>query len=342
VLSYHPYGVYRRNVSEPTQTARAIAAANGDKPILITELGFPGGGGQRYEDVLDYVRDEGVGFFLWQAMIGDHPEFPWQVGTGFFFVDGTIRDLEGVRAFQSLAAAQGFVAESYPHVGDERSPLWTSYAPVPGDFGAPENAALFLGWRAKYGVDVPTLEDDPAFHTAVISWTFASFFLAGILTAEEMAAPIAAIDLMIAEAAAGEWASAEQLLNNLALLAGQLIEAEDLAEPLSRPPEVLSVKVTPNPFPGGDLRLEAIVWDPDGIGDLLAVGALAYSPGGAYLFGIPLFHEDSGYHALEVRGLEPFEEGFVLDLVFAAVDKVGAIGVRGPLKVKAPTTGPTG
>jgi hypothetical protein len=333
VISYHPYGIYRRNVSVPTQTARAIAAAHGDKPILATELGFPGGGGQRYEDVLDYVRVEGVGFFLFQAMIGDHPLFPWKHGTGFFFVDGTIRDLEGVRAFQSLAKAQGFAATDYPHVNDGTGPLWVPYAPMPSGFGAPENAAFLVDFAQKYGVEQPLLQDALDFYRDLIGWTYASFFLAAVLDEAAMAAPIEAIEQMLIAAGQADWASAETLLHNLALLAGILIEAEGLAEPKSRPPEVLSAGVTPNPFPGGALRIEAVAWDPDGLADVLAVGALVFSPAGTYLFGIPLFHEDSGIHALEVPSLQPFDPGTELALTFVVVDTIGSLGLLGPLLV---------
>ena len=76
ILSFHPYGMFRSNVQVPAQEAKGLAAVENTKPVLATELGFPGGGGQRYEDVLDYIGEQGIGFYLFQAMVGDHPLLP--------------------------------------------------------------------------------------------------------------------------------------------------------------------------------------------------------------------------------------------------------------------------
>jgi hypothetical protein len=331
VISFHPYGIYRRNVSVPAQKARAIAAALGGKPILATEVGFPGGGGQRYEDVLDYLADAELGFFLFQAMIGDVPGFPWKTGTGLFFVDGSVRDLEAVRALQSLAKAQGVPPEVFPPVLDPESPLWVSYAPIPYGFGAPENAALFTGWAQLYGSAYPTLQEAWQFYHELLNWTFASFYLADVLTPEELEEPAAALDAMEAAAKESDWEAAETFLTALATQAAEMIVAADLAEPLNRPPEILAAGASPNPFPGGGLRIEAAVWDPDGIDDLVVVGVVVSAPGGPFLFGLPLLHEGSGIFALEAAALQPLEPGVAYELLFVALDATLAQATFGPV-----------
>jgi hypothetical protein len=346
VIAYHPYGLFRRNVEEPTAQAQAIAAAHGGKPLLATELGFPGGGGQRYEDVLLYITAEGVGFFLFQAMIGDNPSFPWKTGTGFFFKDGTIRDLEAVRAFQSVAKAQGVPPVQFPLENDGTGPLWIPYDPIPAGFGTPEASALLLAWDAHYGVVYPTVDQAPAFYTTFFLWTFASFWLAGILDDAGMVAPGQAIDALEAAITAADWAAAETALSGLAELAGLIVAAEGLAEPPNRPPEILKGTVGPAPFPGGvPVRIEAALWDPEGVGDVLAAVALVFKPADHYLFSVPLQHQGSGLFAFESQPLLPFPDGTVFTLVAVAVDQLGTFDFTDPpllLPAKEPTGGGPG
>jgi hypothetical protein len=341
VIGYHPYGLFRRNVEVQTAVARTIAAQHGDKPLLATELGFPGGGGQRYEDVLEYIAAEGVGFCLFQAMIGDHPLFPWKAGTGLFFVDGTIRDLEAVRAFQSLAKAQGVPPETFPLVNDGSGPPWIPYSPMPAGFGTPEASALLLAFEAHYGIDYPPVAQAFEFYSTLFTWTFASFWLAGILDDAGLAAPGAALDALEAAASAGDWATAETALAFLADQAGGIVAAEGLDEPPSRPPEILQSGISPSPFPGGtSLRIHAALWDPDGVDDVLAAVVLVFKPADHYLFSLPLAHEGSGIFAFESQVLPPFPPGTVFTLVAVVIDK--AISFDATPEIVRPASEPTG
>lgn len=336
VIAYHPYGMFRRNVEAPTAEARAISAAHGGKPILATELGFPGGGGQRYEDVLAFITAESVGFFLFQAMIGDNPFFPWKGGTGLFFKDGTIRDLEAVRAFQSVAKAQGVPPEHFPLLNDGTGPLWIPYQPMPEGFGTPEATELLLGWEAHYGVDYPPVAEALDFYTTLFLWTFASFWLAGVVDDSGMVAPGEALDALEAAAAAGDWEAAEDALFFLAELAGGIVAAEDLGEPANRPPEILLASVGPSPFPGGvPIRVEAALWDPEGLPDVLAAVALVFKPAGSYLFSLPLAHEGSGIYAFQSLPQPPFPPGTVFTVVPVVVDHVGTFDFTEPFLLPA-------
>ncbi len=113
VLSVHPYGIFYETFTEAVRRMRFSNAAHNPvpKPMLISELGNPGGY-QRYERVLDYVAREGngkpLGFFLWQAIVGDsRTNHPFNGGSGLQFVDGTVRDLQGAAAFRDVAVRQG-------------------------------------------------------------------------------------------------------------------------------------------------------------------------------------------------------------------------------------------
>jgi hypothetical protein len=341
VIGYHPYGLFRRNVEVQTAVARTISELHGDKPLLATELGFPGGGGQRYEDVLGFIAAEGVGFCLFQAMIGDHPLFPWKAGTGLFFVDGTIRDLEAVRAFQSLAKAQGVPPETFPLVNDGSGPPWIPYFPMPPGFGTPEASTLLLAFEAHYGVDSPTVAQAFEFYSTLFTWTFASFWLAGLLDDAGLAAPGAALDVLEAAAAAGDWATAETALFFLADVAGGIVAAEGLDEPASRPPEILQSVVSPTPFPGDtSLRIQAALWDPDGLDDVLAAVVFVFKPPGHFLFSLPLAHEGSGIFAFESQVLGPFPPGTVFTLVPVVIDK--AITFDAAPELALPASEPTG
>lgn len=338
VLSYHPYGVFRANVTVPTQQARDIAADHGNKPILATELGFPGGGGQRYEDVLDYITQEGVGFYLFQAMIGDNPSFSWKTSTGFFYKDGTVRDITAVRAFQSVSKAQGFPLSTFPLLKDESDPLWIPYAPVPDDFGAPEAANLLVNFDQHYGVDFPLVQDDLPFYQALVSWAFASLWLAEVITTADLEEPEDLSDQLATSAAAGQWAAAETALKDAVSIAAGHIQEHSLAEPLNASkPEILASSVTPNPFTEGDqVRIEMIAWHPDGLPNVVLTAALGFkASGGPFVFSLPLGHEGSGIYAFKTGQLGSVATATSYDVLFVAGDPQNMIDVVWPFSVSA-------
>jgi hypothetical protein len=106
VISYHPYGVFDKNRRLWTEAAREVAKNHGDKPILVTEAGTPGWG-QRYEECIDFFAAEGIGFYLFEAMIGSDR---FRHAAGIVFPDGSVREGEPVRAFRDLARRQAVVA----------------------------------------------------------------------------------------------------------------------------------------------------------------------------------------------------------------------------------------
>ncbi|MEM7308458.1 MAG: hypothetical protein AAF682_17385 [Planctomycetota bacterium] len=336
IISFHPYGIFRANVEVPAKEAAAIASVQNTKPVLATECGFPGGGGQRYEDVLDYLREEGVGFYLFQAMIGDHPAFPWKGGTGFFYKDGTVRDLEAVRAFQSLAKAQGFELVEFPLVASEDNPLWFPYQPIPAGFGAPEAAELMINWSAHYGVDYPLVEDALEFYLTLLGWVYASLWLAKVLNDQEVKVPQQYLDELNEAAAQEDWEAASSVLTSAAEMAGAAIDAAGLAEPENRPPEILHAEATPNPFPGDtNLKIVVYAWDPDGIDDVVASTALVFGPEGDYLFSLPLEHKGSGIFAFDSKPLDPFEPGQTFELLLVVGDEADAKDQLFPLTITA-------
>ena len=182
VLSFHPYGCFQENVEHWTETARAISAANGNKPILISEVGSPGIM-QRYEDVLANIEREGVGFLMWQAMIGPPPHFLWNQD-GFFFLDGEVRDLVGVQAFQDLSRRQGFPGVLRPLVEkDPDDPLYLPMAPIPLGFGGPELVDALYDWSSRPRLTASNL---PAM-CVIATWSTISLAWAGLLSAQDLA-----------------------------------------------------------------------------------------------------------------------------------------------------------
>ena len=330
VVSFHPYGLFRRNVEAPADAARAAA---GGRPLLASECGFPGGGGQRYEDVLDYLAGEELGFCLFQAMIGDNPHFPWRTGTGLLFPDGRLRDLEAVRGFQSAAKAQGFALEHFPRSQSPQSPLWVAYHPIPQGFGAGEWTALLEGWEGLYGgPEFPLVSagDDGVvdFYDTLLTWGFASFVLAGVVSEDDVAGSqedLAEVQLALA---AGDAAGAEAALTLVVQAAAELLATHGLGEPPNRPPEILSLSAGPRPQADVDLRVEAWIWDPDGQGDVTDVTLLAHRNNGSLAFTAPLVHRGDGLYVFETAELDlppAPAAGAWLTLLVLVTDAQGAL-----------------
>jgi hypothetical protein len=217
VMSYHPYGIFDKNRRVWTEAVRDVARRHGNKPILATEAGAPGWG-QRYEECLRFFEQEKVGFYLFEATSGTNR---FRDVTGFFYPDGSAREMEPVRAFQALARRQGAAAEKE---------FSTSDRPVPyAKAGAREVADLILHWDDRE----MTLEDYPRRET-LLRWTLISLAWGGALKDHlEQALKLRAE----ADAAkkAGDTEAVKDTLSKLARLAAKLlVEHEFVSEPSSK------------------------------------------------------------------------------------------------------------
>jgi acyl-homoserine-lactone acylase len=99
VLSCHSYlpGVeaFRESLAVTRDQARAAG-----KPWIVTECGNPAQG-NHYEMAMPVVREFGVGFFVWELMIG-RTQFNHQ--QGLFYADGTVRRIAQVEAVSDVRA----------------------------------------------------------------------------------------------------------------------------------------------------------------------------------------------------------------------------------------------
>jgi hypothetical protein len=140
VLSVHPYGAFRDHVETSVDYATSMPTATGgllEKPVLVTEIGCPGCG-QPYADALDYLTNvrwtwhggevEGVGFFLFGAMVGwESGNFPHAEKHGIFYWDGSVRHAASCRAIQQVAIAQGIPPSTLTQSFVEKGPLEPGY-----------------------------------------------------------------------------------------------------------------------------------------------------------------------------------------------------------------------
>lgn len=87
VITFHDYSatakVLRHNVAAAMEIAERHA-----KPLLLTELGCPGRANP-YDRALELVGELGIGWYLWELMIGCNAFAP---ECGIFYPDGTVRD----------------------------------------------------------------------------------------------------------------------------------------------------------------------------------------------------------------------------------------------------------
>jgi hypothetical protein len=87
VLSFHDYSPSRERVNERYEKALEYAKKF-SKPIFCSEAGCPGRGNP-YDLVMEAARRKGIGFILWELMIG---KSFWADRHGIVYPDGTIRD----------------------------------------------------------------------------------------------------------------------------------------------------------------------------------------------------------------------------------------------------------
>lgn len=224
VLSYHPYGCFKENIEHWTQRAREISIANGNKPILASELASPGLM-QRYEDALTHITAEGVGFMFWQAMIGPPPHFLW-FQDGFFYEDGEVRDVEGVQAFQDVSVQQGYAGALLTIVEKPATdPLHLAMWPVELGFGGPEVIIALETWLDRpplVPISVPPLETKMTWATISIAWL-------QVLQPSDVAMIQGIIDNFDAAVAAGDYAQADLWLDCWGLFNASFVDLHDLS-----------------------------------------------------------------------------------------------------------------
>jgi hypothetical protein len=199
VLSYHPYGMFRQNVQAWTALARLMRRppfTDREKPILVTEIGFPGNA-SRYDDSIAFCREMGVGAMLFQAMLGKD-RFIFGDSQGIVYDDGQVRYEEDARALRAWGRAQGRL---YTELTDTvQKTDFAGYAPqvLPNGFGvdAVVRALQPLRWqsRAKMtneNVSLPGgyLEQQRILFNVDVGLGYLSDFGAprGILSAEDQA-----------------------------------------------------------------------------------------------------------------------------------------------------------
>lgn len=88
VYSIHNYK-HLDSLRADIRQVRKLAAADG-KQCLITEFGSPGiAGGQPYDAVVKIAGEEGIGWYIWELMIG---RMQFRFYQGVFYPDGSVRN----------------------------------------------------------------------------------------------------------------------------------------------------------------------------------------------------------------------------------------------------------
>jgi hypothetical protein len=99
VLSLHTYAnteeILRQNIAEVRKHAQAAG-----KPFIITEVGAPAWGCE-YEMIMPVLKDERVGSYVWEVMIG---KTMFSRIAGLFYSDGTVRRRSSVEAVMGREA----------------------------------------------------------------------------------------------------------------------------------------------------------------------------------------------------------------------------------------------
>ena len=149
VLSIHAYtndmDVARRIIRETREQAEAKG-----KGVIITECGMPGAGAE-YAPILELLREEKMGFYFWELMIGKDM---FRHVQGIVYPDGTVRNREN---------AVAILGKPLPDL-----------VVKPESEGVPLDGSL-LGWPRLYAMmfermsRVPTNDDNyPERHSALM------------------------------------------------------------------------------------------------------------------------------------------------------------------------------
>jgi len=88
VISVHSYLPVGKWLESDLDIALGYGRRTG-KPVIVTEFGNPSSG-HRYEAGLDVIERKGLGFYLWELMIG---KIMFNDQQGLFYPDGEVRDL---------------------------------------------------------------------------------------------------------------------------------------------------------------------------------------------------------------------------------------------------------
>ena len=103
VVSLHSYNKTADGFREDIHKARE-QALKAKKPLIISECCAPGWGNQ-YEMVMPILREEKIGFYIWEVTIG---RTQFRTISGLFYPDGTVRRLSQIEAVLGKPAT-GFV-----------------------------------------------------------------------------------------------------------------------------------------------------------------------------------------------------------------------------------------
>jgi hypothetical protein len=97
VLSFHDYSPTKKMIGEKYDEALAISKKL-SKPVFCSEIGCPARANP-YDTAIETAREKGVGFILWELMIG---KSFWGDRHGIVYPDGTIRDPAIVAALEGF------------------------------------------------------------------------------------------------------------------------------------------------------------------------------------------------------------------------------------------------
>jgi hypothetical protein len=101
ILTYHDYSPTRELIAANAMRARAFSQKVG-KPVLQTEVGAPGRASP-YDMALREYHRIGMGFYIWELMIGRS----WGDIQGIFYADGTVRDPVTAAALMGIFRNEG-------------------------------------------------------------------------------------------------------------------------------------------------------------------------------------------------------------------------------------------
>lgn len=157
-VSFHPYAKDRDDLVQRLARARDVAEG---KPILATETGMPFWGCP-YELVLPYLREEGVGSYFWEVMIGRDV---LRTTGGIFYPDGAIRRRAHVEAVLGRKLVPGREADGFVKKPDS-APGGVPLEPMKG--------ASFYGPRQLARLLATPIDDETAWERVTFLWSVAN------------------------------------------------------------------------------------------------------------------------------------------------------------------------
>jgi hypothetical protein len=102
VVSFHDYSPTRARIRSRLGGGIEVARQQG-KPVLVSEVGCLARANP-YDVCLEICRDLGIGWYLWELMIG---KSRWRDIHGIVYPDGTVRDPSVVAAVQGFFRNRG-------------------------------------------------------------------------------------------------------------------------------------------------------------------------------------------------------------------------------------------